>query len=138
LRLTRGLVAFGLAALAAAGCAYDHHAALGRLRANNPREQTAAIGEVVAADDRAMIPKLFDLLKSEDEGVRFMASAALHRMTGQDFGFQFAKEGERGAIIAKWRRWWEAQGGPSAEAGAQGLPSAPGAERPAATDPAAP
>lgn len=128
MRLTRGLIALGLAALAAAGCAYNHHAALARLQANNPREQTAAIGEVVAAGDRAMIPELFNLLESEDEGVRFMASAALRRMTGQDFGFQFAKEGERGPIIASWRRWWEAQGGPSTDAGAQGPPSAPGAD----------
>ncbi len=137
MRLARGLVAFGLAALAAAGCAYDHSAALARLRADNPRQQTAAIHEAVAADDRAMIPELFNLLESEDEGVRFVASAALHRMTGQDFGFQFAKERDRGAIIAKWRRWWEAQSGPSTDAGAQEPPSSPGADRPAGTDPSA-
>lgn len=127
MRLTRGLVALGLAALAAAGCAYDHQAAVARLRENNPRVQTAAIGDVVAAGDRAMIPELINLLESEDEGVRFMAAAALRRMTGQDFGFQFAKQGERGPIIAKWRRWWEAQNPPAADAA-----------QPAGTDRAAP
>ena len=113
--------------MAAAGCVYDHRATAARLRENNPRVQTAAIGDAVAADDRAMIPELFSLLESEDEGVRFMAAAALHRMTGQDFGYQFAQERERAAIIAKWRRWWEAQNPPA-------LDAAP----PDGTDPSAP
>jgi len=90
-----------------AGCAYDHTAALTRLRENNPRVQTATMYEVEAAGDQSMIPELINLLESEDEGVRFMAAATLHRLTGQHFGFQFARENERGEIIAKWRTWWE-------------------------------
>lgn len=121
----RGLVALTLAALAVVGCVYDRKGALVRLREDNPRVQTSAIHEVEAAGDRTMIPELLDLLGSEDEGVRFMAAAALHQMTGQDFGFQFAKEADRPRVIAKWRRWWEAEAGPSTEGGAPTSPETP-------------
>jgi hypothetical protein len=64
-----------------------------------------------------------------------MAAAALRRLTGQDLGFQFAKEADRPEIVAKWRRWWEAEGGQSAPA----RPSPPGASngRPVASRPPA-
>lgn len=100
-----GLVALPLLA---AGC-YSHEAALQRLRADNPRDQAAAIAEAARAGDRSMVPELIGLLDAQDEGVRFMAAAGLHRLTGQDFGSHFARPEERQEVIAKWRRWWQAQ-----------------------------
>jgi hypothetical protein len=97
-----------LSAWAAGGC-YSHDAALARLREDNPRGQTATIAEVVRARDTAMAGELIDLLDSRDEGVRFMAAAGLHRLTGRNFGECFAGGDERKAVIARWRQWWEAQ-----------------------------
>jgi hypothetical protein len=106
------LLSLGLALAAglAAGCAYDHKAIVARLEANDPRDQAAAMAEAVRAGDKATIPVLIGLLESEDEGVRFMSAAALRRFTGDDKGFQFAKESDRPQIVARWQRWWEAEG----------------------------
>ena len=79
-----------------------------RLREDNPRTQVATIAQVVRADDRTMAGELVNLLESEDEGVRFMAASALHKLTGKDLGFHFANTpAERACIIAEWRAWWE-------------------------------
>jgi len=92
----------------AAGC-MTREARLEQLRTDNPRAQTAAIAETVRAGDRSMVPELIDLLDAQDEGVRFMAAAGLHQLTGQDFGSHFAKPADRQAVIAKWRKWWDEQ-----------------------------
>jgi len=122
------LLSLGLALAAglSAGCAYDHQAIVARLeagdpwpntagraeavRAGDPQDKAAAIAEAVRAGDKATIPVLIELLESEDEGVRFMSAAALRRFTGDDKGFQFAKESDRPRIVAQWQRWWEAEG----------------------------
>ena len=120
------LLSLGLALAAglAGGCAYDHQAIVARLEANDPRDQAAAMAEAVRAADKATIPVLIELLESEDEGVRFMAAAALRRFTGDDKGFQFAKESDRPQIVAQWRRWWEVEGAKIAP-GAAVPPAAP-------------
>jgi HEAT repeat protein len=92
----------------AAGCA-SRERTLERLRTDNPRVQAATIAEVARAGDPSMVPELINLLDAQDEGVRFMAAAGLHRLTGQNFGCQFAKPGERQALVAKWRQWWASQ-----------------------------
>jgi HEAT repeat protein len=123
------LLSLGLALAAglSAGCLYDHQAIVARLEANDPRDQASAMAEAVRAGDKATIPVLIELLESEDEGVRFMSAAALRRFTGDDKGFQFAKESDRPRIVAQWRRWWEAEG----------AKIAPGATAPSATPKAA-
>lgn len=102
------------AVLGVSGCAVGRASLAKRLRAESPRVQVEAVAEVVRTGDRTYVPDLIDLLESGDEGVRFTAAAALHRLTGQDFGTQFARTDEERAIkVAQWRQWWRAQGRPS-------------------------
>jgi len=82
-----------------------------RLREDNPREQAAAIARVIRQGDRSMTDELIRLLGSDDEGVRFMAATALHKLTGIDRGFHFAGPERRSEIIAQWKAWWEAENG---------------------------
>jgi len=89
-----------------AGCAAGRNETLLRLRTDNPRVQAAAIAEVVRAKDLSMAGELVNLLESQDEGVRFMAAAGLHKLTGRDPGFHFADAEKRQAIVAEWRAWW--------------------------------
>ena len=107
LKQASGIFLVILSALAA-GCAC-RELTLERLRTDNPRVQAATIAEVARAGDPSMVPELINLLESQDEGVRFMAAAGLHQLTGQNFGCQFAKPGERQALVAKWRQWWASQ-----------------------------
>lgn len=104
-----GLIAVAVSALAM-GC-LDREVAVKRLHADNPRVQAATIAWVVREGDRSMAGELIELLKSDDEGVRFMAAAGLHQLTGRQTNFHFAKEDERQRIIAEWLQWWQAEGG---------------------------
>ena len=95
----------------AAGC-MDHKAAVKQLRTDDPRAQAATIARIVRANDATLAGELIELLESEDEGVRFMAATGLHKLTGTDRGFHFATPEEREKIVAGWRAWWSAAGGP--------------------------
>jgi len=88
-----------------------HEETVRRLREDNPREQAATIAQVVRQGDRSMTDEMIRLLGSDDEGVRFMAATALHRLTGIDRGFHFAGPDRRTEIIAEWKAWWEAENG---------------------------
>ncbi|HUU91321.1 MAG TPA: hypothetical protein VM238_08940 [Phycisphaerae bacterium] len=96
----------------AAGC-LDRKAAVKQLQTDDPREQTATIARIVRANDATLAGELIELLESEDEGVRFMAATALHKLTGTNRGFHFATPEERKKIIAGWRAWWSAAAGPT-------------------------
>lgn len=96
----------------AAGC-LDHKAAVKQLRTDDPRAQAATIARIVRANDATLAGELIELLESEDEGVRFMAATGLHKLTGTNRGFHFATPEERKKIIAAWRAWWSAAGGPT-------------------------
>jgi len=105
----RGL-AVALVGILFAGCVGDREAVVRRLREDNPRTQVATIAQVARSGDRTMAGELVNLLESEDEGVRFMAASALHKLTGKDLGFHFANTpAERARIVAEWRAWWKAQ-----------------------------
>lgn len=119
----RGL-AVALAGILFAGCVGDREAVVRRLREDDPRTQVATIAQVVRVGDRTMAGELVNLLESEDEGVRFMAASALHKLTGKDLGFHFANTpAERARIVAEWRAWWEDEG--RAACGAPATKSAP-------------
>jgi hypothetical protein len=106
--LLQGGLAVALAGILVAGCVGDREAVVRRLREDNPRTQVATIAQVARSGDRTMAPELVNLLESEDEGVRFMAASALHKLTGKDLGFHFANTpAERARIVAEWRTWWE-------------------------------
>ena len=104
----QGGVAVALAGILVAGCVGDREAVVRRLREDDPRTQVATIAQVARSGDRTMAGELINLLESEDEGVRFMAASALHKLTGKDLGFHFANTpAERARIVAEWRAWWE-------------------------------
>jgi len=103
-----GVVCAAVLAVLAAGCT-THEARLEQLRTDDPRAQAAAIAETVRAGDRSMVPELIDLLDAQDEGVRFMAAAALHQLTGQNFGCHFARPEDQEDVITAWHQWWDAQ-----------------------------
>jgi len=106
--LLQGGLAVALAGILVAGCVGDREATVRRLREDNPRTQVATIAQVARAGDRTFVPELLNLLESEDEGVRFLAASALHKLTGKNLGFHFANTPEeRARIVAEWRAWWE-------------------------------
>ncbi|MFO8012608.1 MAG: hypothetical protein R6X20_04790, partial [Phycisphaerae bacterium] len=99
------------AACALAGGCLSEEAARRTLRKDDPRMQAAMIARIAREKKTSMTDDLIRLLDSEDEGVRFMAATALHRVTGIDRGFHFADEDERKAIIEAWHRWYEDETG---------------------------
>jgi len=106
--LLQGGLAVALVGILVAGCVGDREAVVRRLREDDPRTQVATIAQVARSGDRTMAGELINLLESEDEGVRFMAASALHKLTGKDLGFHFANTpAERARIVAEWRAWWE-------------------------------
>ena len=107
MRYAGGVCAAVLTVLAA-GC-MTREARLEQLRTDDPPAQASAIAETVRAGDRSMVPELINLLDAKDEGVRFMAAAGLHQLTGQDFNCRSDKAEDRQAVIAKWRKWWSEQ-----------------------------
>ena len=130
MRQPSALLASVAALVWVSGCVGGRATLAERLQADSPRVQVEAIAEVVRTSDRRHIGDLIDLLESDDEGVRFTASAALRRLTGQDFGMLFARTDEERAIgVARWRQWWRAQGptaaGGPAPAGGPAAPNRP-------------
>ncbi len=124
-RGARAAAALLAVALALAGCMPDRQTTLRRLHEDNPRVQSATIAQVVRAGDRTMTPELITLLESEDEGVRFVAASALHKLSGRDFGFHRARTpAERQRIINQWRAWWQSESGAAAPADASGKATA--------------
>lgn len=63
-------------------------------------------GIKIAADrkDVGAVPLIVDRLEDEDDGVRFYAILALERITGERFGYDYAKVSrDRAASVQKWR-----------------------------------
>jgi len=101
----------GLSVLSVAGCPLGREATVAQLRADNPRVQCDTIAQVARDNDKTMVPELIDLMDSPDEGVRFVADAGLHRLTGKSFGRPCEKDPEkRAASVKQWRQWWETEG----------------------------
>jgi len=115
-----------------------------QLRQDNPRQQTAAIAQIVRRGDGSMVGNLIRLLDSDDEGVRFMAATALHQLTGVDRGFHFAGPEKRQVIVAEWHDWYKTETGndvpelpkPEAQASDDEALDPAGEPAPPASDPA--
>jgi len=76
----------------------------------DPQERTTALLEAARAQDRGAISELIERLWSSDPAERMLASAALRRLTGQDFGYRhFDPETVRDRAAEQWRRWWLSQ-----------------------------
>lgn len=72
----------------------------------DPGERASAITEAAAANDRSAIPRLIALLDSDDPGTRLLAIEALHRLTGETFGYDYTvSEALRRESIGRWVKW---------------------------------
>ncbi len=100
-----------LAASALVGGCLSEEAARRTLRKDDPRKQAAMIARIARENKTSMTGELIRLLDAEDEGVRFMAAVALHKVTGIDRGIHFAEGEPRKTLVAEWHRWYEAETG---------------------------
>jgi hypothetical protein len=76
-----------------------------------------AIQRAAAEDDRSSIPKLIEMLDSDDSAVRLLSIRTLESMTGQTLGYDpFAPSYERTPAVNRWQEWYAAQQAPSGEA----------------------
>lgn len=72
----------------------------------DPHERAEAIVRSAEAGDSSAVPKLIELLDSDDPGIRLLAIQALERMTGQRFGYDYAApEAQRRESVARWVEW---------------------------------
>ena len=96
------------AVAAASGCAGPTLES--RLACGDPRIRSAAVYELATVGGAEADVRLIHLLADEDEGVRFLAAAGLHRRTGRSFDFQ-AQGGlrARAAAIRRWAAWYVAE-----------------------------
>ncbi len=76
------------------------------LTSDSPPSAIPAIKQAGDDNDRAAIPRLVQDLDDDDSAMRFAAISALHKMTGQDFGYRYYDdEFTRRAAIERWRNW---------------------------------
>jgi hypothetical protein len=72
----------------------------------DPSVKIPAIEQAVRDKDLKAARQLVKDLESDDPAVRFYAIEGLHRLTGQDFGYEFyADEDQRDAAVKKWHQW---------------------------------
>lgn len=72
----------------------------------NPVDRILGIRAAVERGDRSAVPHIVDRLEDEDDGVRFFAIIALDRITGERFGYDYAKPAtERAAAVGRWREY---------------------------------
>jgi len=65
-----------------------------------------AIRDAAERKDRSAVPHIVDRLEDEDDGVRFFAILALDRITGERFGYDYAKSAAvRAAAVGRWRAY---------------------------------
>jgi len=131
---SKSLVALAVCVLVV-GCLSDEEA-VKCLRKDHPRQQAAMMARIAREGKGSLAGELIRLLEDEDEGVRFMAAASLHKLTGIDRGFHFAEAEKRQAIVAEWHRWYEAETGEPVPELKQDAPAEEGAEEDEAAEPA--
>lgn len=68
-----------------------------------------AIQKAAAEDDRSSIPKLIEMLDSDDSAVRLLSIRTLESMTGQTLGYDpIAPSYERTPAVNRWQEWYAA------------------------------
>ena len=77
-----------------------------RIGATDPTSNIPAIQEAARDHDRAAVPQLVQQLESDDPAVRFYAIEALHKLTGETFGYRFYDDADqRRPAVEKWKRY---------------------------------
>ena len=65
-----------------------------------------AIKDAARQEDYADVPRMIQLLSSDDAAIRAFSDEGLRRLTGQDFGYRYwAGSAQRQEAAAKWRQW---------------------------------
>lgn len=126
-RTTPALAVLTAATLAPALCACGSSSdpALG---AGGPADEIRAVARAAEGDDAQDLERLIQALDSDDPAERMLAIAALNRLTGLTFGYDFAaSRAERRAAIGRWVEWWRAERAPETSTRAD----QPGTEMPA-------
>lgn len=91
------------ACLVAVGCVprESQHVGAADPLNNIPAMQTAAQNK-----DRSAIAALVRQLSSDDPAIRFYAIEALHRITGQTFGYHYYDDtADRRPAVRQWEKW---------------------------------
>ncbi len=109
--------------IALGGCAggetsFDSPESAARLR---------AIHQAAADDDRNSIPKLIEMLESDDPAVRVLSIRTLESMTGQTLGYDAtAPSFERTPAVDRWQQWYAASAGGAHKQRPDGTSRVPG------------
>lgn len=104
----------------------------------DPQERTAALLDAARNNDKTAIPQLIVMLGSSDPAERMLASEALRRLTGMNFGYHHSDPAwRRGVSIDTWRRWWEQQTQEDTDSGSTLMTPAP-ESRPSISQPMRP
>lgn len=74
------------------------------IQSENPADRVLAIRAAGEARDAKSVPLLVDRLEDEDRAVRLYAILALEKITGQRFGYDYAKpDADQREAIERWR-----------------------------------
>lgn len=96
-----GVVGFG------AGCAGPGLGA--GFDAPDPSARLHAAVQAGRENDRSKIPRIIELLESDDAGARWIAFGVLRAMTGEDRGYDpLASDASRRSAVEQWRRAYPA------------------------------
>lgn len=80
------------------------------VKSEDPTLKIPAIKQDVRHHSTADAAQLVKDLNNEDPAVRFYSIQGLHRLTGDDFGYQyFADEDHRRPSIQRWKDWLKHQ-----------------------------
>ena len=131
------LALLGCAGVAAAGCRPGPPRR--PLQDRDPVFVIPAIKTASQDNDKQDVPRLIQLLSSDDAAIRAFADEGLRRLTGQDFDYRFwANDQQRREAVGRWKIWAVGQGflppgsaPPRAATTGPFLPPPPGTTRPA-------
>jgi hypothetical protein len=105
-RVLRSPALGALLALWVAGCVHPQ----GPKVASNPDLSAKIPAEIEAVEkhDQSVVPQLITDLQSDDPAVRLYAIEALHRLTGQNFGYRYYdSDEERAQAVERWQEWFK-------------------------------
>jgi outer membrane murein-binding lipoprotein Lpp len=103
-RATFILFAAVVAALVAAGCQADRGPI--SINSDDPDLKIQAIEQDADTHSLKDAAQMVQGLSDEDSAIRFYCIQALRRLTGADFGYDFAADPDRRApAVSRWNQW---------------------------------
>jgi hypothetical protein len=102
--INRVQIVLALTVVTAGGCLAPH----GPPTVYNPDPvaKIPAIETAVAHHDLSVAPQLVHDLDNDDPAIRFYSIDALHKLTGEDFGYRYYDPADqRHPAVMKWRKW---------------------------------